>query len=92
MRNKNAPAAIRRVTGPPFGETASSTVTETGAAHQLGDKTMDPVNLTYYAVVCGGLAAYSPTLANRIVRLVMGFGVGALSAFLLPTVHRLLGF
>jgi hypothetical protein len=53
---------------------------------------MDPVNLTYYAVVCGGLAAYSPTLANRIVRLVMGFGVGALSAFLLPTVHRLLGF
>ena len=53
---------------------------------------MDPVNLTYYAVVCGGLAAYSPTLSNRIVRLAMGFGVGALSAMLLPTVHFFLGF
>ncbi|MEW9615324.1 hypothetical protein AB3G45_15980 [Shinella sp. S4-D37] len=53
---------------------------------------MDPVNLTYYAVVCGGLAAYSPTLTNRIVRLVLGFGVGALSATLLPVVHFVLGF
>ncbi|MFC3072850.1 hypothetical protein [Shinella pollutisoli] len=53
---------------------------------------MDPVNLTYYAVVCGGLAAYSPSLSSRIVRLAMGFGVGALSATLLPAVHFLLGF
>jgi hypothetical protein len=53
---------------------------------------MDPVNLTYYAVVCGGLAAYSPSVANRILRMVVGLGVGGLSASLLPIVHFFLGF
>lgn len=52
---------------------------------------MDPLNLTYYAVVCGGLAAYAPQVSNRIARLVLGLGVGGISAALLPMVHGLLG-
>ena len=53
---------------------------------------MDPVNLTYYAVVCGGLAAYAPSVSNRVSRLVVGLATGGVSAALLPIVHRILGF
>ncbi|AOF90137.1 hypothetical protein [Sinorhizobium sp. RAC02] len=53
---------------------------------------MDPVNLTYYAVVCGGLAAYAPNLRNLAVRTVVGLGLGGFSAMMLPVVHFFLGF
>jgi hypothetical protein len=53
---------------------------------------MDPVNLIYYAVVCGGLAAYAPNLRNLAVRTVVGLGLGGLSAMMLPVVHFFLGF
>ena len=53
---------------------------------------MDPVNLAYYALVCGGLAAYAPSVANRILRLLMGLATGCLSAALLPLFHGALGF
>ena len=53
---------------------------------------MDPVNLTYYAVVCGGLAAYAPNCRNVIVRTAIGLGLGGASAAMLPLVHFFLGF
>ncbi|MDO9418872.1 hypothetical protein [Pararhizobium sp.] len=52
---------------------------------------MDPLNLAYYAVVCGGLAAYSPHVPNVAVRTAVGLGLGGLSASLLPVVHWVLG-
>ena len=62
------------------------------AAFEATEMTMDPVNLTYYAVVCGGLAAYAPSVSSRISRVVVGLATGGVSAALLPVVHRLLGF
>jgi hypothetical protein len=53
---------------------------------------MDPVNLTYYAVVCGGLAAYAPHVRNVAVRTVVGLCLGGVSATMLPLVHFFLGF
>lgn len=53
---------------------------------------MDPLNLIYYAVVCGGLAAFAPQVSNRVQRLVLGLGVGAASAALLPLAHSVIGF
>ena len=53
---------------------------------------MDPVNLTYYAVVCGGLAAYAPNVRNLAIRTVLGLGLGGFSAAMLPVVHFFLGF
>lgn len=52
---------------------------------------MDPVNLTYYAVICGGLAAYAPEVSNRLLRMIVGLGVGGISAALLPLLHSLTG-
>ena len=53
---------------------------------------MDPVNLTYYAVVCGGLAAYAPNVRNVAIRTAIGLCFGGFSAMMLPVVHFLLGF
>ena len=52
---------------------------------------MDPVNLAYYAFICGGLAAYAPQVTSRIVRTVLGLAVGGISAALLPVLHALTG-
>ncbi|MCR6499558.1 hypothetical protein MUO32_10980 [Shinella sp. CPCC 101442] len=53
---------------------------------------MDPVNLTYYAVICGGLAAYAPHVRNLAIRTVVGLGLGGFAATMLPVVHFFLGF
>ena len=53
---------------------------------------MDPVNLTYYAVVCGGLAAYAPNVRNVAIRTALGLGLGSFAAAMLPVVHFFLGF
>ncbi len=53
---------------------------------------MDPVNLTYYAVVCGGLAAYAPNVRNVAIRTVVGLSLGGFAAMMLPVVHFFLGF
>jgi hypothetical protein len=58
----------------------------------IGRDDMDPVNLTYYAVVCGGLAAYAPSVRNVAIRTVVGLSLGGFSAMMLPVVHFFLGF
>lgn len=45
---------------------------------------MDPVTLTYYALICGLLSVAAPYLGNRLVRLAVGVLVGLVAAALLP--------
>ncbi len=52
---------------------------------------MDPVNLAYYALICGGLAAAAPRIESRMKRVAIGLGVGAISAAALPFFHQIAG-
>lgn len=52
---------------------------------------MDPVTMTFYAVICGALAAVSPNLGPRLHRAGYGILVGALAAFALPSIRAAIG-
>jgi len=52
---------------------------------------MEPITLTYYAVVCGGLGALSPRIGGLLPRLGIGAVVGLVAAGLLPLVRGLIG-
>jgi hypothetical protein len=52
---------------------------------------MDPVSVTYYAIVCGGLALASPRLNPLAVRIIVGVAVGVAAAVLLPVLRRATG-
>lgn len=51
---------------------------------------MDPVGLTYYALVCGGLAVLLERIPGRVTRLCVGLAVGAISASILPFIRTVL--
>jgi hypothetical protein len=51
---------------------------------------MDPVGLTYYALVCGGLAVLLDRIPGRVTRLCVGLAVGAISASILPFIRTVL--
>ncbi len=51
---------------------------------------MDSVNIVFYAVVCGTLAAYAPTAGGRAARVVLGMVVGVLAASALPYLKSVL--
>ena len=53
--------------------------------------TVDPVTLTYYAIVCGCLAWASPLLNPLIVRLASGGIVGIVAALALPLLRHATG-
>lgn len=53
---------------------------------------MDPVNLLFYAVVCGTLGVASPWLGQPLRRLVVGAVVGVAAAILLPLIKAALGY
>ena len=52
---------------------------------------MDPVNLAFYGLVCGTLAAFSPSLGSRATRVVVGVIVGLIASTLLPLLKGALG-
>lgn len=52
---------------------------------------MDPVTMVFYAAVCGLLAAVSPSFGARIHRAAYGIVIGAIAAFVLPTIRAALG-
>ncbi|TCV64433.1 hypothetical protein EDE05_12345 [Neorhizobium sp. R1-B] len=52
----------------------------------------DPLNLVYYALICGFLAAFAPNFGGRAARAGWGLAVGAIAVFLLPWVRSALGF
>ncbi|MEM7720696.1 MAG: hypothetical protein AAF222_15985 [Pseudomonadota bacterium] len=53
---------------------------------------MDPIALTFYAVVCGLLSLFAPKLGGRVPRLAVGAVVGVLAAAILPVLHGMMGY
>ena len=51
---------------------------------------MDPIALTFYAVICGLLSAVAPSLGGRLPRLAIGAVVGVIAAAVLPMVRTAL--
>ena len=51
---------------------------------------MDVLTSTFYALVCGALAAFAPHGATRLVRAAIGAGVGLVAAAAWPILHGLL--
>jgi hypothetical protein len=54
-------------------------------------RAMDPVNMAYYAAVCGLLAAASPLLQGVVARVAAGAVVGLIAAAVLPWVRAWAG-
>ncbi|MBX3531123.1 MAG: hypothetical protein KF849_10985 [Rhizobiaceae bacterium] len=52
---------------------------------------MDPVTLSFYAVVCGLLAGFAPSAGSRAFRIALGIGVGLVAASVLPPLRASLG-
>lgn len=52
---------------------------------------MDPIALTFYALVCGILGAVAPNLGGAVTRLAIGAVVGVFAAGLLPVLRKMLG-
>lgn len=48
---------------------------------------MDVLTTGFYAIVCGGLAAFVPQASTRVIRAAVGAGVGIVAAALWPTLH-----
>ncbi len=51
---------------------------------------MDPVTITYYALVCGTLSAVAPRFPRLPIRLGIGVVVGLVAATLLPQIKEAL--
>ena len=52
---------------------------------------MDPVTLTYYALVCGVLSLGAPQVRSALPRFAIGIAVGLGAAALLPQLRAMLG-
>ena len=52
---------------------------------------MDPISLTFYAVICGILSLFAPKLGGRVPRLAIGAVVGLVAATILPVLRAALG-
>lgn len=52
---------------------------------------MDPTNLTFYAAVCGTLAAYVPNAEQRWAKALIGIVVGLIASFTLPYIKHAIG-
>lgn len=52
---------------------------------------MDPITLSFYAIVCGLLGLAGPTLGRPTVRLAIGAVVGLVAAGALPYLRASLG-
>ena len=52
---------------------------------------MDPANLTFYAIVCGTLAAYVPSAEQRWARAAIGLVVGLIASATLPYLKQMIG-
>ena len=51
---------------------------------------MDPITLSFYAVVCGALSIVAPNLGGFIPRLAIGAVVGIVAATVLPLARGVL--
>ena len=53
---------------------------------------MEPISLIFYAVVCGLLSLFAPSLGGRLPRLAVGAGVGVIAAIVLPVLRGAMGY
>lgn len=51
---------------------------------------MDPIVMSYYAIICGLLGVFAPRVGRWPARLTLGIAVGAISAGVIPTVLGIL--
>lgn len=51
---------------------------------------MDPITLTFYALVCGCLSAVAPNFPRLPIRLGIGAAVGLVAASVLPMIKGML--
>lgn len=51
---------------------------------------MDPVTMAFYAVVCGVLGVFAPSLGTYWKRLIVGGIVGLVAATVLPVLKTML--
>ena len=52
----------------------------------------DPTAMIFYAVVCGTLAAFAPSLGGRMIRAAIGAGVGFVAAIVLASIKSMMGY
>lgn len=52
---------------------------------------MDPISIAFYAVICGLLSMFAPSLGGRVPRLAIGAVVGVVAAISLPVVRGMMG-
>lgn len=52
----------------------------------------DSTAAIWYAAICGGLAAFAPSLGGRGMRIAIGAVVGILAASLLPWIKGMMGY
>lgn len=55
------------------------------------DRVMDPITVTYYALVCAGLSLGAGRIRATVTRVAVGVLVGIAAAAALPTVRAALG-
>jgi hypothetical protein len=53
---------------------------------------MDPISITFYAVICGVLSMVAPNLGGTIPRLGLGAIVGVIAALILPVIRSTIGY
>lgn len=52
---------------------------------------MDGSAILFYAIICGGLALFSPALHTPVLRATIGAVVGIIAAFLYPIARSAFG-
>jgi hypothetical protein len=53
---------------------------------------MDPISISFYAIVCGCLSVVAPNLGGIAPRLIVGAVIGVIAALLLPTLRQTIGY
>lgn len=53
---------------------------------------MEPISLVFYAVVCGLLSVFAPSLGGAAPRMAIGAAVGVLAATALPVMRGMMGY
>lgn len=53
---------------------------------------MDPISISFYAIICGVLSMGAPNLGGTIMRLGIGAVVGIVAAVILPLIRSTIGY
>lgn len=53
---------------------------------------MEPISLVFYAIVCGLLSIFAPSLGGTVPRMAVGAVVGVAAAAALPIVRGIVGY